>query len=306
MGNKNTMATNYKSGPARITHALAAALLVISFFLPWVNWDGTIVKGIDMATGNFFSVSEKKFGVENPFPQFSFLFYVFWLIPILGAASAVLPFKNKKTTPVSYIAGAMSLALLTIYILFSKVLIDLGAGKNVMDMLKPFAWVHGFAAILLILTAYNVKNQSWKALWLLLGPVLAFASFKFGEKYVMGETHQQTENVKTDFKISANALIAEFLSNDTAANKKYVEKVLEVDGIVSAAEMLPDSSGTIKFEDSTGSYAIFSFDRDAWNAARSVQPGSRVVVKGICSGSIFSEILGTTSISFKRSTLNNK
>src|SRR5687767_11231991 len=116
------MAITNKPVP-RIIHALAALLLVISFFLPWVNWDGAIVKGMDMASGNFFRISEKKFGVENPFPKISFLFYVFWLIPVLGATSAILPLVNKKTVPVSYVTGALSLALLTVYFLFSNLLI---------------------------------------------------------------------------------------------------------------------------------------------------------------------------------------
>jgi hypothetical protein len=158
----------------------------------------------------------------------------------------------------------------------------------------------------LIITAYPVKNNAWKAAWLLLGPVLAFGSYSIGEKYVMDETHEKTENVKADYKLSADALISEFLANDTAANKKYMEKMLEVEGKVSAVDILPDSSATIRFADSTGSYAIFSFEKTQLENMKQVQPGQQVSVKGVCSGSIYSEILGTTSISFKRSTFNKK
>jgi hypothetical protein len=289
-----------------IIQLMAAVLLAVSFFLPWVNWDGNPVKGMDMASGKFFLIADARFGVANPFPRISFLFYVFWLIPLLSLLIAFFSINNKQYAIVSFLTGALSLSLVTVYILFSNTLIDLGAGSSVISMIKPFMWVHALAAIVLIITAGTVKNTLWKLLWLVTGPLIAFTSFKMGEKYIMGQTHQETQDVKTDFKIEANTLIAEFLANDSAANRKYVEKILEVDGRVAAVDILPDSSATIKFADSTGSYAIFSFDKQQMNELKSVQPGTSIIVKGVCSGSIFSEILGTTSISFKRSTLYKK
>ena len=285
---------------------IAAIVLVVSFFLPWVNWNGSSVKGSDLATGNFFSVSGEKFGVSNPFPKLAFLFYFFWLVPVMAAITAWQAARNKSTIPFAFIAGALSLAMVTVYFLFSKTLLDLGAGPNVISMLKPNFWIHSIAAVLLIITAFPVKNNLWKAAWLVLGPVLAFGAYSFGEKLVMEETHEQTEQVKTDYKVGAVPLINEFLANDTAANKKYIEKMLEVDGKVSAVDILPDSSSTVKFADSTGSYAIFSFEKEQLQKIRQVHPGDQLTLKGVCSGSIYSEILGTTSISFKRSTLKNK
>ncbi|MEQ1677440.1 MAG: hypothetical protein ABL876_12105, partial [Chitinophagaceae bacterium] len=57
--------------------------------------------------------------------------------------------------------------------------------------------------------------------------------------------------------------------------------------------------------DSTGSYAIFSFEKSMYEKAKAVQQGDQVSLKGVCSGSIYSEILGTTAISFKRATFNS-
>ena len=292
-----------KAGIIQWIQLLAAILLTVSFFLPWVSWSGSTVKGMDLATGNFFAISNDKFGVSNPFPQLGFLFYVFWLVPLLSLVTAMLALKNNRTVPYALVAGAGSLVMVTVYFLFSRTLIDLGAGNNVMNMLKPNYWIHALAALIIIITAYPVKNPAWKAAWLLVGPLLAFAAYSFGEKYVMGETHEKTEVVKTDYKIAAGSLISEFLANDTAANKKYMEKMLEVNGNVSAVDILPDSSATIKFADSTGSYAIFSFDKEQMQDMKQVEAGQEITIKGVCSGSIYSEILGTTSISFKRSTL---
>lgn len=285
---------------------LAAALVVLaSFFLPWVNWDGSQVSGMAMATGDFFKTSESRFELANPFPQLSILFYVFWLIPVLAIAVIGLVFIKNKTALLAFIMGAMSLGLLTIYYLFTGILVDLGVGESAIKMLKPWYFVHGLAAVILILTAFPVINFGWKIGWLILGPVLAFASFKIGEKQVMGQTHQQTKDVKADFVTTADGLLSEFLANDTAANRKYLDKMVEVKGMGAEVQVLEDSTSTLKFADSTGSYLIFSFEKENMEEIKKIQPGVPVTVKGVCSGSIFSEILGTTSISFKRSTFNN-
>lgn len=285
---------------------LFSAGLLVSFFLPWVAWDGSRVSGYAMPSGDFFKISETRFHLGNPFPKLSFSFALFWLIPAMAILTTAAAFLKKKTVPFAFFAAALSLALLTIFILFSGVLLDLGVGESVGGMLKPGAIIQALSALGLILFAFPVKTAFPKIAWLLVGPVIAWGSFKIGEKYIMGQTHSATENVKADYTVNADALISEFVSNDTAANKKYLEKVLVVNGNVSSAEIQPDSTSTVKFADSTGSYAIFSLEKDQFEQAKKIQAGTAVSLKAVCSGSIFSEILGTTSISFKRATLNNK
>jgi hypothetical protein len=68
-------------------HVLFAAGLLVSFFLPWVLWADSKVSGYAMPAGEFFRISETKFGLANPFPQFSFSLYIFWLIPVLAILS---------------------------------------------------------------------------------------------------------------------------------------------------------------------------------------------------------------------------
>ncbi len=296
--------TNNKYSSLTWVHLLFAIGIIVTYFLPWVSWDSNLVKGSDMAAGNFFSISNSKFGLANPFPQFSFAFYTFWLIPVLAFVTVILIYLKKKTITVAYFAGALSLALVSIYYLFTKILIDLGAGENVFSMLKPASYLHAFCAVGLIVTALPVKNNLYKLLWIIIGPVLAYGGFKIGEEYVLGETHQATENVKVDYTLNATDLIKEFTSGDTAVNNKYREKVIVLNGQPSAIDFLPDSTSTIKFADSTKSYAIFSFEKNEYEKVKAIKPGNQVSLKGICSGGIFSEILGTTVITFKRTTFN--
>lgn len=278
---------------------ICGAGLLISYFLPWVVWDNSKVSGYALATGDFFKASEAQLDLANPFPKLSFTFFIFWLIPVLATTIIFLTITQKKTGLLPFITGALSLSLTTLYILFT----DFGTGKNVFGLMTASIWVHLLAAICLVLFSSDGALLK-KTAWLIVGPVFVFVSFKLTEKYIMNETHKETIDVKADYTIDADDLIKEFISNDTSTNKKYREKVLVVNGNASAIDILADSTSTIKFADSTGSFAIFSLEKGELEKIKNIKAGDAVSVKGVCSGSIFSEILGTTSISFKRSTLN--
>jgi hypothetical protein len=282
------------------------AIMLVSFFLPWVAWKEIKFSGYDLPAGNFFRLSETHFKLGNPFPQFDFTFYVFWLIPLLVIVTVFLILQNKKSALPAFIAGAMTLALVTVFYLFTNTLVDLGVGNSAIQMMQPAAYVAVFSAIAFIITSLPLNNWLKKLAWIIIGPAIAFASYKAGEKYVMAETFTQTEDVAADFTVMANDLLREFAANDTAANSKYREKTIIVNGTTSLVERSGDSTTTIQFADSTGSYIAFSFEKEKYDQVKEIKTGDAVSLKGSCSGSIYSEILGTTAITFKRSTLNKK
>src|SRR5688500_11189094 len=100
------------------------ALLVLAFFLPWLNWSGSQLSGYDLPAGNFFEISERKFDLANPFPQYSFANNLFWLIPALGAISLVLLLSRRKVGWLPAITGILALSLVTFYILFTQTIIE--------------------------------------------------------------------------------------------------------------------------------------------------------------------------------------
>lgn len=291
--------TTNKTGAIQWLHLLFGVVLIVSFFLPWMVWDGSKVSGYAMVSGDFFKISETKLGLENPFPKLSFTFLAFWFIPVLAAALIFLIGTKRKTGLLPFLTGALSLSLITLYILFT----DFGTG-NVLGAMAIGIWLQIVAAIGLILSVSPKASLLKKVIWIIIGPVFVFASFKLIEKKIMAETHKDTADVKADYTVGADDLIKEFLSNDTATNKKYLEKVLVVNGNTSSVDVLTDSTCTVRFVDSTGSYIIFSLEKDQLDKVKNIKSGDPVSLKGVCSGSIFSEILGTTSISFKRATLN--
>jgi len=300
MSNFNTNTTLIKLLPV-----LFGSGLIVSFFFPWVLWDGNLVSGYDVPKGNFIKLSETKFGLANPFPQLNFLFVVFGFIPVGALASIILVALRKKWNFAALVTSVFSLSLVSIFYFYSQYLIILGVGKNVFAMLRPSFWLQSAFAIGLIITT-NINSSALlkKFAWITVGPIFVFIGFLFMENYFMNETFTDTAGIKADYTITAPELIQEFAANDSAANKKYREKIISVNGTATAVEAKSDSTVNIKFADSTGSYIIFSLEKNQFEKTKNIKAGDIISLKGACSGSIYSEILRNTVISFKRSTLN--
>lgn len=81
-------------------------------------------------------------------------------------------------------------------------------------------------------------------------------------------------------RISAAALQQAYSSNETAANARYLDKVLEVTGTVAATEKNQDGKTVIYLDD-----ALTGVGCTLRDAGVGVKDGQPVVVKGFCSGS---------------------
>lgn len=147
-------------------------------------------------------------------------------------------------------------------------------------------------------------NKTWKKI--LFGGFLLLLIGAGIYWYIATDTFSDTKGRKAEFSVKADDFLKEYQTDSKQANLKYTEKIVEVSGIVSATEAA-DSSINIKIADTTsGSYVIFAFQDKDMNEARSVKAGDLVTIKGSCSGGVYSSILETWAITFKRSTLSNK
>lgn len=121
--------------------------------------------------------------------------------------------------------------------------------------------------------------------------------------YFASLTYEDTADLKAEYTTEAIPFIKEFEADYKTANKKYAEKIIAVSGTVTATEPA-DTTMNIKMADSTtGSYLIFAFQQQHIAEAKSLKEGDRVTIQGSCSDGVYSEILGTYFISFKRSTV---
>ena len=150
----------------------------------------------------------------------------------------------------------------------------------------------------------NPKNK--KVLkWLLIGGASLLLIGIVVYFYYATRTHEDTAHLKVDYTVEAIPFIKEFENDYKSANKKYAEKIIAVKGVVTATESA-DTTMNIKMSDTTtGSYLIFAFQSQDMAEAKKIKDGDRVVIKGSCSDGVYSEILGTYFISFKRSTIEN-
>lgn len=119
-------------------------------------------------------------------------------------------------------------------------------------------------------------------------------------------THKDTASLKADYTVEAIPFINEFEKDITAANKKYAEKIIAVRGVVTS--IIPaDTTLNIEMKNpATGSYLIFALQQNNQDKARTLKVGDTVVIKGSCSDGVYSEILGTYFIGFKRCTITSK
>ncbi len=121
--------------------------------------------------------------------------------------------------------------------------------------------------------------------------------------YIFTEKFSDTSKQKAAYTVNALDFIKEFEKGDIAANKKYAEKIIAVNGVVTGVETA-DTTVNIKLADTaSGSYIIFAFQQQHLGEARLVKEGDKVSIKGSCSGGAYSSILETEFITFKRCAL---
>lgn len=123
--------------------------------------------------------------------------------------------------------------------------------------------------------------------------------------YVATEKFSDTTARKAAYTVNALDFIKEFLTNDSAANAKYREKIVTINGTISALESPDTATVNVKFIDPpTGSYIIFAFQDTHLSEGKGLKVGDAVSIKGSCSGGVYSDILEVTKIDFKRAALN--
>jgi RPA family protein len=145
------------------------------------------------------------------------------------------------------------------------------------------------------------KNSNLKKI--LVSAVILIVAGTGAAWYVFTDTFADTSKEKAAYTFNALEFIAAFKQSDTAANRKYAEQIITVNGRVSEIERA-DTTVNIKMADSTGSYIIFAFQQQDAANVRKVKQGDSLSIKGSCSGGVYSNILETEFITFKRCSIN--
>lgn len=102
--------------------------------------------------------------------------------------------------------------------------------------------------------------------------------------YQYNRTVQGLADVSADFSVNAKELINEFVNNEDSANKKYLNKILSVKGMVKNVEAAR-GGGTIVLGDTSDMSSVRCvFDSSANTTTGSFQKGATITVKGAITG----------------------
>lgn len=147
------------------------------------------------------------------------------------------------------------------------------------------------------------RKTLWKILAVVLVIGIGVAIYAYREFY---RKPKDLLELQPKFSVSAVDFLKEFGTNDKAANEKYLNKVVEVNGIVKETKKDENGFYTIVLgEPSAMSSVRCSMDSAHCNMLKNISTGNNLSVKGICTGYNADELLGSDII-LNRAVINNK
>ena len=159
-------------------------------------------------------------------------------------------------------------------------------------MLPPLPLLIIIAALAIQFILFIIfKKKKRKIVLLTMLPVLGVGIWMGLHEY--NRTNKDLSKVKAEVKISATGLIKEYEANDSMANKRYLGKIIELNGTVKNVE-----------NDDTGNYTIVmgetgkissvrcSMDTIYRDDAARITVNSSVIIRGACNGYKKNELMG--------------
>lgn len=123
--------------------------------------------------------------------------------------------------------------------------------------------------------------------------VVAIAAGLFGlSEYQRG--HEEMAGQKADFSVATDAILAEFTTDNAAANQKYLGKVVQVTGVVASVKPLDGGGTNVVLQEG----ANCSFQEEV-----TLEVGNRVNIKGECTGFMEEEMLDLLEVNLTRCTI---
>ena len=127
-----------------------------------------------------------------------------------------------------------------------------------------------------------------KILIILLGLVILGG---IGGYFLWNKPHQNVAAAKADVSFTSSHLLQAFETDENAANVKYLDKVIKVNGVIKDVEN--NESGEISVilaTDNEMSSVICNFD-PAFKDTKQLEIGKKIIIKGLCSGYLMDVVL---------------
>ncbi len=122
--------------------------------------------------------------------------------------------------------------------------------------------------------------------------LLILLAIAFGAYYGFSEFNRGLEGAgKTDFAVSSTELFTAFDDNEKAANTKYLDKNIEVSGVIQEVSKGKDGTITVTL-DGGMMFGITCemFESDKIDQSK-YKKGSKITLKGICTGFLSDVVL---------------
>ena len=103
--------------------------------------------------------------------------------------------------------------------------------------------------------------------------------------------HINVAEKPVEITIIANTLLADFSSDETKANTKYLDKIIAVKGMVTNVEFNGEKAAiSLQTKDDFGSVVCYLV-KDEVKKSAAIKEGQEVILKGICTGFLMDVIL---------------
>ncbi|MBK7787721.1 MAG: hypothetical protein IPP37_03380 [Saprospiraceae bacterium] len=125
-----------------------------------------------------------------------------------------------------------------------------------------------------------------KYIWYLLMAVLAGGAYGY---YQYNRPVASLESANADVVLEAPALLKAFETNETTANTQYLDKVIEVSGQISRIE--EDGEKKSIYLSTGNEMSSVICEMESASSTEGLAAGSKVVVKGKCTGYLMDVVL---------------
>lgn len=98
-------------------------------------------------------------------------------------------------------------------------------------------------------------------------------------------------NTKTEVQISSKKLTSSFLENEDKANSQYVEKIVEIEGIVKNITFFNNRYTVLLHGETNYSCVMCDMQPDQYNQIEKLHVGQSITLKGVCKGFLMDAIV---------------
>lgn len=111
--------------------------------------------------------------------------------------------------------------------------------------------------------------------------LILFIAGGFTVGYIMWNKPQRNVENEKGIEITSAHLVKDYQANEAEANKKYLDKAIQVSGTVTDIKNNQDGNSTVTLASDDAFAGVFCTLKEK---PGNITPGNNVVIKGICSG----------------------